>query len=130
MKSETKNWLESAEYDLESARNMFSTGRYLYVVFLCHLTLEKMLKALVSEVTTEPAPRSHDLILLLRRSCIIPESNHLEFIGKLNNASIPTRYPVDIQQAIKDYPQEIAGNYLKQTEEIVVWLKANPRLKK
>jgi HEPN domain-containing protein len=130
MKSETKNWLESAEYDLESARYMFSTGRYLYVVFLCHLTLEKMLKALVSEVTTEPVPRSHDLILLLRRCSIIPESIHLEFIGKLNNASIPTRYPVDIQQAIKDYPQEITENYLKQTEEIVVWLKTDPRLKK
>ena len=25
MKAETKKWLESAQYDLESARNMFST---------------------------------------------------------------------------------------------------------
>jgi HEPN domain-containing protein len=130
MKPETQNWLESADYDLESARYMFSTGRYLYVVFLCHLTLEKTLKALVSDTTTKPAPRSHDLILLLKRSSITPELRHLEFIGKLNNASIPTRYPVDIQQAIKDYPAEITKNYLKQTEEIVKWLKADPRLKK
>ncbi len=128
MKPETKNWLESAEYDLESARYMFSTGRYLYVVFLCHLTLEKMIKALVSEVMTKPVPRSHDLILLIRHSGITPEPRHLEFTGKLNNASIPTRYPVDIQQAIKDYPKEITQNYLKQTEEIVKWLKADPRL--
>ena len=121
--------MESAEYDLESARYMFSSGRYLYVVFLCHLTLEKMLKALASETTVEPVPRSHDLILLLRRSGINPESHHLEFVGRLNNASIPTRYPVDLQQAIKDYPKEVAQDYLKQTEEIVIWLKTNPRLR-
>jgi HEPN domain-containing protein len=130
MKSETRNWLKSAEYDLESARHLFSAGRYLYVVFLCHLTLEKMLKALVSEITTEPVPRSHDLILLLRRSRLVPEKLYLEFLGKLNNASIPTRYPDDIQQAIKDYPEEITRDYLKQTEEIVIWLKADPRLTK
>jgi len=130
MKSETKNWLESAEYELESESYMFSTGRYLYVVFLCHLTLEKTLKALVSETTAELIPRSHDLILLMKRSGAIPETSHLEFIGKLNNASIPTRYPVDIQQAIKDYPKEIAQKYLSQTEEIFRWLKADPRLKK
>lgn len=88
-----------------------------------------MLKALVSEITSEPVPRSHDLILLLRRSGIKPESHYMEFMGKLNNASIPTRYPVDIRQAIKDYPEEIAQNYLKQTEETVIWLKADPRLK-
>jgi HEPN domain-containing protein len=130
MKPETKNWLESAEYDLESARYMFSTGRYLYVVFLCHLTLEKTLKALVSETTTELVPRSHDLILLIKRSGMTPESRHLEFLGKLNNASIPTRYPADIQQAIEDYSKEVALSYLEQTEDVVTWLRADLRLKK
>lgn len=130
MKPETKNWLESAEYDLESSRYMFSTGRYLYVVFLNHLTLEKILKALVSSVTAEPVPRSHDLILLIKRAGITLESRHLEFLGRLNNASIPTRYPADIQQAIEDYSKEVALSYLEQTEEVVTWLRADPRLKK
>lgn len=129
MKSESKNWLESAEYDMESARHMFSSGRYLYVVFLCHLTLEKMFKAILSDISSEPPPRSHDLILLIKRSGVVPESRHLEFIGKINNASIPTRYPTDIQLAIKDYPEDVARSYLMQTAEIVTWLKADPRLK-
>jgi HEPN domain-containing protein len=107
---------------------MLSTGRYLYVVFLNHLTLEKILKALVSTVTAEPVPRSHDLILLLKRSGIILESRHLEFLGKLNNARIPTSYPADIQQALKDYSKEVALSYLEQKEEVVSWLKADPRL--
>lgn len=128
MKDETLNWLEAAAYDLESAHHMLSSGRYLYVVFLCHLTLEKMLKALVSEVTAKPAPRSHDLIYLVKKSAISPEPRHLEFIGKLNNASIPTRYPSDIREAIREYTEEVARSYLQQTEEVVTWLKTHPSL--
>ncbi len=128
MRAETLNWLEAAAYDLESARHMLSSGRYLYVVFLCHLTLEKMLKALVSEVTAKPAPRSHDLIYLVKQSAISPEPRHLEFIGKLNNASIPTRYPSDIREAIREYTEEVARSYLQQTEEVVTWLKRHPSL--
>jgi HEPN domain-containing protein len=59
-----------------------------------------------------------------------PESRHLEFLGKLNNASIPTRYPADIQQAIEDYSKEVALSYLEQTEDVVTWLRADLRLKK
>ena len=98
------------------------------MVFLCHLTLEKLLKGLLTEVTGQPAPRTHDLIYLVKRLGIAPEARHLEFIGKLNNASIPTRYPSDVRQAVKDYTEEVSRRYLQQTEEVGAWLKAHPSL--
>ncbi|MBI4287833.1 MAG: HEPN domain-containing protein [Chloroflexi bacterium] len=88
VRPDTRNWLEAAEYDLESARHMLSSGRYLYVVFLCHLTLEKSLKAAVTEVTGQPAPRSHDLIYLVRRAGMVLGQPYLEFIGKVTNRLI------------------------------------------
>ncbi|MDO8490480.1 MAG: HEPN domain-containing protein [Dehalococcoidia bacterium] len=130
MRPDTINWIEASDYDLESARHMLSSGRYLYVVFLCHLALEKLLKAIVAEASDQPAPRTHDLIQLVKRSGIEPEERHLEFMGKLNSASIPTRYPSDIRQAVKEYNKKKATSYLEQTEEIVAWLKAHPILVK
>lgn len=130
MRTETTNWLKGAEYDLESARYMLTSGRNLYVVFLCHLTLEKILKALVSEITQSQSPRSHDLVYLIKRSGVSLESGHLDFIGMLNNASIVTRYPEDIQQAINEYSSEIAASYLRRTEEVVNWLRTRPELNK
>jgi len=47
---------------------MLATGRYLYVVFFCHLALEKMLKAHVVEVTQSIPARTHDLIYLVKKS--------------------------------------------------------------
>lgn len=37
-------WLDSADYDLETAKAMLDTGRLLYVGFMCHQTVEKVLK--------------------------------------------------------------------------------------
>ncbi len=59
MRDDTRNWIACAEYDLETARSMFDSARYLYVVFMCHLALEKLLKAHVTEVIqAEPAGRT------------------------------------------------------------------------
>jgi HEPN domain-containing protein len=56
-----------AEYDLDTAQHMLETGRYLYVIFLCHLALEKMLKAHVTEVTQTVPVKTHDLIYLVKK---------------------------------------------------------------
>ena len=38
-------WKEMADYDLETAEAMFTTGRWLYVGFMCHQVIEKTLKS-------------------------------------------------------------------------------------
>ena len=35
-------WIEMSDYDLETADAMLLTGRYLYVGFMCHQTIEKI----------------------------------------------------------------------------------------
>ena len=128
MRADTQNWIESAEYDLETARHMLATGRYLYVVFTCHLALEKLLKAHVTKVTDESPVRTHDLIYLIKKCGLVLPQEYLEFIGRINNASIPTRYPDDIRRALQDYSEEVVGEYLNKTAEIIQWLKSRPNL--
>jgi HEPN domain-containing protein len=102
---------------------MLATGRYLYVVFLCHLALEKMLKAHVTEVTQSIPTKSHDLIYLVKKSGLTLPQPYLEFIGKINNASIPTRYPEDLQRALGEYSESVVRDYLRRTEEVLKWLR-------
>ena len=123
MRPDTQNWVDTALYDLETARYMLTTRRYLYVVFMCHLALEKMLKAHVTENLQTIPPRSHDLIYLISRSGLTLPDTFLEFVGKINNASILTRYPDNLQQAIQEYPRSVVKSYLLQTEEIIEWLR-------
>ncbi|HMT12966.1 MAG TPA: HEPN domain-containing protein, partial [Ignavibacteria bacterium] len=43
-----KYWTELSDYDIESARVMLEGKRYLYVGFMCHQAIEKILKAYFS----------------------------------------------------------------------------------
>ena len=54
MIDKTTYWVEMAEYDLDTAIAMLNTKRYLYVGFMCHQVIEKMLKAYWSKIFEEP----------------------------------------------------------------------------
>ncbi len=101
---------------------MLTAGRHLYVIFMCHLALEKALKAHVALVTGGVPPRTHDLIYLLRAARLDMPDAHLEWVGKINNVSVPVRYPDSLEQALQDWPESAAREYLRHTEEVVRWL--------
>jgi len=61
-------WLESAEYDFDTAESLFQIEKYPYALFFGHLALEKLLKALVVKTTRQHAPYTHSLPLLGIRS--------------------------------------------------------------
>ena len=63
-------WLRLTEYDLETAKAMQQTGRYLYVGFMCQQVIEKALKAGVAKIGEFP-PKTHDLPRLARLGGLI-----------------------------------------------------------
>jgi len=130
MRKDTKNFIKSAEYDLNTAEFMLKSGRYIYVIFMCHLSMEKMLKAIVTEITQKISPKSHNLIYLFKLGNIQLSSELFNFIAKINNASIVTRYPEDFSKIIEAYPKSIAEEYLSKTKEIHKCLKKHKILKK
>jgi HEPN domain-containing protein len=72
--------------------------------------------------------KTHDLIYLVKKSGLHLSQGYLDFVGKINTASIPTRYPDDLQRSLKEYTESVASSYLTQTTELVQWLKQHPNL--
>jgi HEPN domain-containing protein len=129
MKKETENWVASSEYDFTTAEHMFETGRYIYVVFMCHLSIEKLIKAIVFEETGKLPPKTHDLIYLASAAGLQFPEDLRDFTGKINSASIVTRYPEDLLKAVSAYTEDVAGEYLERTREVLNWLRRDKRLK-
>ncbi|OGW51891.1 MAG: hypothetical protein A2Y81_06750 [Nitrospirae bacterium RBG_13_43_8] len=123
MDKEVKNWVDSAHYDLETAAHLFNTGRYVYTIFMCHLSLEKILKAKVQEVTGKVPPKTHNLRYLVKLGKLEIPEDIFEFLSKLSDVSIPTRYPRDFNQLIESYKREAANEYLDKTKEVFEWLR-------
>lgn len=103
MNRQVKNWLDSASYDLETAQQMYESGRYIYAIFFCHLALEKILKAKVQEVTGRFPPKTHSLRYLLTLSDLVPPDEIVQFLSKLSDVSVPTRYPEGFSELVEAY---------------------------
>ena len=56
MNERANYWLELSDYDIITAQAMLETQRLLYVGFMCHQAIEKILKAFCSEKTNEQPP--------------------------------------------------------------------------
>ena len=130
MDLDVKNWLAMVDYDVKTAAQMLKTGRYVYVVFMCHLAIEKVLKAGVCRKVQRVPPKTHDLIYLISLIEINMPDDLLNFIGMINNAAVVTRYPEDLPKLVSSYPKSIAQKYLDQTRRVIKWIKKNLELKK
>jgi len=129
VKKHVSNWIKSSNYDLKTAEYMFKTQRYIYVLFMCHLSVEKLLKGLYEVVLEKVAPKTHNLIYLSKAVVLKLPEKHLETLESLNDLSIVTRYPEDIDALVKAFKKERVERYLKRTKELIKWLKKDKRLK-
>jgi len=51
-----------------------------------------------------------------------------DFLGRINNTSVVVRYPDDLAAMVSQYPEAIAQEYLERTQEMVAWVRQDPRL--
>lgn len=113
-------WINGAVDDLESAEILIERKRMLHGLFFCHLVIEKILKAHVVKISQEIAPRTHNLIHLLEEAHLELSESEEIFLGILMKYQLQGRYP-DYNPIIPD--KLIVQNYLKQTENLLQWLK-------
>ena len=66
-----KYWIDIAEYDYDTAEAMLKSGRRLYVAFMCHQVVEKMLKAYWCATQEKEPPYIHNLNRLAERGGIV-----------------------------------------------------------
>lgn len=123
MERRTEEWLRQSAYDMDSAVYMHEGGRHIYAVFMCHLAVEKALKGLYYEKRREIPPKSHNLIYLLNEIGIKPPTEPGRFIVKLNEASIPTRYPENLTKLQQVYSETIVKDILSKGKELTTWIK-------
>ncbi|MCL2518741.1 MAG: HEPN domain-containing protein [Oscillospiraceae bacterium] len=128
MSERIQYWIEIAEYDFETAKAMLQTGRYLYVGFMCHQTIEKVLKAVIARdcADDEIPPKIHDLIKLAIRAKLFDKLSEKQekFINSLNPLNIEARYPEYKDQLSKSLTADYCKALIKETEELSCWIKS------
>jgi HEPN domain-containing protein len=118
-----EEWFRQSDYDLEVADTMLTTGRNIYCIFMCHLSLEKALKGLYIKRTGKFPVKSHNLIYFVEETGLALTPDASDFVKNLNRVSVPTRYPTDLEKLQRTYTKELTLNILTQSQEIQQWIK-------
>ena len=125
-KKTADNWLALAEYDLETAKAMLATKRYLYVAFMCQQALEKTLKACYVLQHGRTPPYTHNLLRLAAELAFAQDltGDRREHIEVLNSYYVESRYTEDMEAMMKAINEEKAKALFTSTEEVFRWLKS------
>ncbi|MDR0861191.1 MAG: HEPN domain-containing protein [Oscillospiraceae bacterium] len=118
-------WLNLADYDFETAKAMLTTKRYLYVGFMCHQTIEKALKAVVTKITGSTPPKVHNLIRLANAGELFDDltEEQQNFLISLNPLNIEARYPEQQESIASTLNDDNCTELLNETEVLLCWIK-------
>ncbi len=88
-------------------------------LFWAHITLEKILKALLYKQTQDLAPRIHNLVRLAELAHVPLTQEQVRFLSKINNYNILGRYP-EHDLPIPNFSEALA--VMQQVGEMFEWL--------
>ena len=116
-------WHEGAEYDVGVAEAMEEKRKYPHALFMGHLALEKLLKALVVKTTQQHAPYTHSLPLLAEKSGIKIPKRTMKRLARFMEFHFEARYPDEQKKFYKKCTKVFATKKMKEIKEVYAWLK-------
>lgn len=123
---EVKNfWVKQSDNDWRVVQDLFKLKHYSYALFYCHLSLEKLLKAIVVQETKEQSAFTHDLLMLVQNAGIKLSDEQQKQLNEITTFNIRVRYDDIKYQFYKKATVSYAGKYIEITKTLRVWLKRN-----
>jgi HEPN domain-containing protein len=123
IKKTIQYWLDGAEYDLSTATAMLEKEKYPYALFMGHLALEKLLKALVVKTSGNHAPYTHSLPLLAEKTKLKIPKKIIKALARFMEFHLEARYPDDQNKFYQKCTKAFTTRNLKNITEVYIWLK-------
>jgi HEPN domain-containing protein len=116
-------WLAESDKDLAVIESLFENGHYTWALFVGHLVLEKILKALYVKKVNIQVPRIHHL-LKLARDCGLQLTNEQEdFLLEVTAYNLKGRYPDYKQSFQRKATMEFTSERIARIKEMRQWLR-------
>jgi len=126
IKEHIQYWVESAEHDLDSAESLFAAGKYDWSLFIGHLVLEKLLKAIyVQDNQNRLPPKTHNLVKLAENTNVVFSTDQIFFLDEVNDFNLEVRYPEYRREFYKKCTKDFAEPYFFQIKEMFQWIKSH-----
>lgn len=113
-----KYWQETAAHDYDTMTSLVKSKRYDSSLLFGHMTLEKMLKALVVNETKKHAEYTHNLIRLMKTSEISLNEQEINLLNNVNGFNLEARYPEQKLEFYKLCTKEYTEKYIEKINKL------------
>ena len=130
--SMTDYWLDLVDYDLDTAEAMYQTGRWLYVAFMCHQVIEKVLKAYWCFKRDDDPPYTHNHRRIAEGTGIWNKltEEQCDFIENMASYNIEGKYPRYKAELSKRMSPDFCRQMIDETKQIQLWIRKQCLVKK
>lgn len=116
-------WLKASEDDFDTMITMQLNKKYNWSLFIGHLVIEKLLKALFVSVNNDYPPLIHNLLRLAEKCKISISEEQKFFLITVTAFNINARYDDYKMSFQKKCTQEFADTWIEQIKIQRIWIK-------
>ena len=118
-------WVKSSDRDYESMKKNFETEQYTWSLFIGHLMLEKLLKAIYAKVNSNNPypPKIHNLNILAEKCNIKLDERKARILFTCNSFNISARYEDYKNEFYERCTKEYTSEQIENIKEVREWLK-------
>lgn len=118
-----QHWIDSSEEDTKAMHTLFTAKSYAWALFIGHISIEKLLKAIYVKKHSTNAPFTHNLYRLAELTEIELTDEKADWLDYITTFNIEARYDDYKKEFYSLCNYEFTNNWILRIEEIVKWLR-------
>jgi HEPN domain-containing protein len=84
MREQAERWARNSRADLRVGETLVKARKMRHALYLFHLAIEKLLKALACKATRKPATRTRSLPVLAEQAGVVLQPEQMSFLTRLD----------------------------------------------
>ena len=117
------HWLETSDNDFITMTNLYKSKDYHWALFIGHLVIEKLLKALIVKQIHNHAPFTHDLRRLAKLTNINFDDEHILWLDVITTFNLNARYDSYKKDFYKKCTPEFTSVWFRNINTLRKWIK-------
>jgi HEPN domain-containing protein len=118
-------WLSSSDRDYQVMIDLFNKGHYTWSLFIGHLVIEKLLKAVYSQQYMTSPPLIHDLLRLAEKIDLELDEEQKDILDTVTTFNIQARYDDYKLEFYSKCTKDFTQTWIHSIKEFRSWLKKN-----
>ena len=117
------HWLETSNDDFKAMNKLFKSKSYNWALFVGHISVEKLLKALYVKLHGKHAPTIHNLYRLAELCEVDLTDEYSDWLDTITSFNINARYDDYKKEFYNLCTREYAKLWISRIKELRKWIK-------